>query len=61
MPISLSSVQADARTVHNVAGVLPGAGALADEVVIVGAHYDHVGKGNFGSRSGARGNSLRTL
>ncbi len=36
-------------TLHNVAGVLPGKGALADEVVIVGAHYDHLGYGGFGS------------
>jgi hypothetical protein len=34
---------------HNVAGVLPGAGDLADEVVVVGAHYDHLGYG-FGTK-----------
>lgn len=51
----VAEIETDARTVHNVAAVLPGSGALADEVVIVGAHYDHVGKGNFGSRAGARG------
>lgn len=28
---------------QNVIGVLPGAGALADEWIVVGAHYDHVG------------------
>ena len=28
---------------QNVLGVLPGVGALADEWVILGAHYDHVG------------------
>lgn len=28
---------------QNVLGVLPGEGALADEWVVVGAHYDHVG------------------
>ncbi len=26
----------------NVVGVLPGSGALADEVVLLGAHYDHI-------------------
>jgi len=36
--------------VHNVAGILPGAGALADQCVVVGGHYDHVGYGYFGSR-----------
>ncbi|CAN5483680.1 hypothetical protein BH11PLA2_BH11PLA2_34030 [soil metagenome] len=27
----------------NVVGTLPGSGPLADEVVVIGAHYDHVG------------------
>lgn len=34
----------------NVGGVLKGAGDLADQYVILGAHYDHVGYGTFGSR-----------
>ncbi len=38
------------KTLHNVGGVLGGAGKLADQFVIVGAHYDHVGYGEFGSR-----------
>ena len=33
----------------NLAGILPGAGALAREVVILGAHYDHLGYGGEGS------------
>jgi len=37
-------------TVHNVAAVLPGAGTLAEQYVVIGAHYDHVGYGYFGSR-----------
>jgi len=37
-------------TLHNVAGALEGAGRLAREALIVGAHYDHVGYGDFGSR-----------
>lgn len=37
-----------ART-HNVIGVLPGSGALANEYVVVGAHYDHLGWGGQGS------------
>lgn len=32
-------------TVANVVGVLPGAGALSQEAVVVGAHYDHLGYG----------------
>jgi len=38
--------------VHNVAGILRGTGPLADEWVVVGAHYDHVGYGEVGSRTG---------
>lgn len=33
----------------NVIGVLDGRGELADETLVVGAHYDHVGMGGFGS------------
>ena len=39
----------------NMGGVLRGRGDLADQWVIVGAHYDHVGMGNFGSMPGNRG------
>lgn len=37
------------RTQQNVLGVLPGKGELASEVVVVGAHYDHLGRGGSGS------------
>ncbi|MGF1633974.1 MAG: M20/M25/M40 family metallo-hydrolase [Phycisphaerae bacterium] len=37
--------------VRNVVAVLPGRGELADEYVVVGAHYDHLGMGGFGSRA----------
>jgi hypothetical protein len=33
----------------NVIGVLDGRGPLAGETVVVGAHYDHVGMGGYGS------------
>jgi acetylornithine deacetylase/succinyl-diaminopimelate desuccinylase-like protein len=37
-------------TGKNVIGVLPGKdGKLRDEIVVVGAHYDHLGPGKFGS------------
>jgi aminopeptidase YwaD len=36
-------IQRDTKTVHNVAGYLPGA---TPEYVIVGAHYDHLGLGD---------------
>jgi hypothetical protein len=34
---------------ENVAGMIPGAGALAGETVILGAHFDHLGIGGFGA------------
>ena len=39
----------------NVIGVVEGEGPHADETVVVGAHYDHLGFGGYGSR--ARGSS----
>lgn len=33
----------------NVVGVLEGSGPLADETIVVGAHYDHLGRGGSGS------------
>jgi len=39
-----------ATTGYNVIGILPGSSdELRNEVVIVGAHYDHLGLGNFGA------------
>lgn len=35
--------------VKNVLAVLEGEGPLADETIVVGAHYDHVGRGGEGS------------
>lgn len=40
--------------VKNVIGVLEGAGPHAEETIVIGAHYDHLGMGAFGSLSGAR-------
>ncbi|MDF1838584.1 MAG: M28 family peptidase [Planctomycetota bacterium] len=37
-------------TAENVIGVLPGKGELAKEYVMIGAHLDHLGMGDFGSR-----------
>jgi peptidase M28-like protein/PDZ domain-containing protein len=34
----------------NIGGILRGKGDLADEFIVIGAHYDHVGYGHFGSR-----------
>jgi hypothetical protein len=35
--------------VKNIVGVLEGAGPLAQQTVVIGAHYDHLGYGGFGS------------
>jgi hypothetical protein len=35
----------------NVVGVIEGAGPQSEETVVVGAHYDHLGRGGFGSLS----------
>jgi len=38
-------IQRTSVETRNVVGVLEGAGPLAEETVVVGAHYDHLGKG----------------
>jgi hypothetical protein len=45
--------------VKNIVGVLEGSGPLAQETVIIGAHYDHLGYGGFGSL--ARNRSERAI
>jgi hypothetical protein len=35
--------------VKNVVGVMEGSGPLADETIIIGAHYDHLGRGDEGT------------
>ncbi|QDV36544.1 M20/M25/M40 family metallo-hydrolase [Tautonia plasticadhaerens] len=55
--LALEGVTLDARirveqpkiTAKNVIGVLEGSGPLADETVVIGAHYDHLGSGGMGS------------
>lgn len=39
----------------NVGAILPGQGALKDHFIVIGAHYDHVGYGLFGSTTNAVG------
>ncbi len=48
--VAMTTRQVEAQ---NIVGVLPGAGALAKQVIVLGAHYDHVGHGEFGSRAPA--------
>jgi len=42
-------VKAEYENGENLAGVIPGKGKLANEVVVIGAHYDHLGYGGHGS------------
>jgi len=52
-PIAKSSGLGGAAA-RNVIGMLPGRDpGLRDEIVIVGAHYDHLGPGNFGALDSA--------
>lgn len=39
------------KQTHNLGAVLPGVGPLANQYVVVGAHYDHVGTGSIGSQT----------
>jgi hypothetical protein len=48
------TVQETPVIAENVVGVLPGRGSLKDEVIVIGGHLDHLGMGDFGSRSGEK-------
>ena len=43
------------REYRNVLAMVPGRGSLADEIILVGAHYDHVGYGRRGNSYGPIG------
>ncbi|HKS25444.1 MAG TPA: M28 family peptidase [Thermoanaerobaculia bacterium] len=48
LPLTLDghvNVKATNATTSNVAAILPGRGKLASDVVVIGAHYDHLGYG----------------
>ena len=50
-PIRLdTNISTGVRDAQNVAGMYPGRGALADEWLVIGGHYDHLGRGYVGSR-----------
>ena len=53
------SITRDTIPVKNVVAVLDGAGPTADETIVIGAHYDHVGRG--GPGSGAADPSKREI
>ncbi len=39
---------------NNIIGIIEGEGPNADETIVIGAHYDHLGDGAYGSRAGGR-------
>lgn len=43
---------------ENIVAVLPGKGSLAEEKIVIGAHLDHLGMGDFGSRDREAGMKL---
>ncbi len=47
------------KTTENVVGILRGRGARAGEDVVIGAHFDHLGRGPFGSN--ANGDSVHLI
>jgi hypothetical protein len=47
----VTTIKRGQADVKNVIGVLEGEGPHADETVVIGAHYDHVGRGGPGSGS----------
>ncbi|MEL6497758.1 MAG: M28 family peptidase [Planctomycetota bacterium] len=48
-----ADVEREAVFAENVGGVLWGQGDLKDEWIVMGAHIDHIGMGDFGSRWGS--------
>lgn len=47
--IGLVDIKRREVEVKNVAAILEGEGPLADETIVIGAHYDHLGRGGEGS------------
>jgi hypothetical protein len=45
-----ASISVKELPMKNVVGVLEGAGPLKDEIVVIGAHYDHLGHGERGTK-----------
>lgn len=45
-----SEIRREPILTDNIGAILPGRGDLADEFVVIGAHYDHLGRARFGTR-----------
>ena len=50
--------QANTVTASNLIGVIEGEGPHADQTIVIGGHYDHLGFGGFGSRSPNRNGEI---
>ncbi len=56
VPVTVSAdIKKQDLMTDNVGAILRGKGKLADQYIVIGSHYDHVGYGYFGSRTGAVG------
>jgi len=49
-----ADINRDGLKIKNVMATVPGAGDLAEEIVYVGSHYDHVGRGETGSLANSK-------
>ena len=49
-----SSTRRNMAKTSNIVGIIEGEGPLADQTIVIGGHYDHLGMGGFGSRSNKR-------
>lgn len=47
-----TKITKESLVAENVGALLPGKGELASQYIVIGAHLDHLGMGEFGSRSG---------
>src|SRR4029079_4532620 len=54
-------VERQTYPLKNARGVLEGAVPLADETVVIGAHYDHLGYGGRGSTSLAKDKTRKQI
>jgi hypothetical protein len=50
--------QGNTVTAYNLIGVIEGEGPLADQTIVIGGHYDHLGFGGYGSRSPTRNGEI---
>lgn len=53
-----AAIERSPSLTENVGGVLRGRGALADEYIVIGAHFDHLGYGGRGSRDATSNGQL---